>query len=393
MGLSRGTGLSVGSGLYAGAHGLWDGASGLLDGGGSPSVGPNIYNGAALASYFTALAGRNSAPVNIMACPGDSVTEGQSNGNNIGAGNRWCDVLETLLQAKYPTSGVSSRPTTRYRSAYWATPGTGTPYTSLIGTGHDASIPSMGLGARENHLNTNGSGWLYTENCTKFYLDYFTTSATTGTFNISIDGGAPTTFVSGTTVPYTSTTWASPTLSNTSHTIQITQSGSGYITLLGLRFERGDAGKGIRVYEGGHAGYSASNYNTADLFQQFATGLANATMAIVPLGYNELQNGVAPATYKANLINTISYIRANKASLPILLLYYPTPDSAVYTYPWAQYIAKGVEICDADSLVALYDLTQYMPPASIDTTYFDSSRIHFLQAGYTQIATLLSGQI
>lgn len=357
------------------------------------TIGPDIYQGSALASYVTALRSRKTAPVDIIISPGDSVTEGQSNGNNIGAGNRWCDVLEGLLQTKYVTPGVASRPATRYRAAYWATPGAGTPYTALIGAGHDSSINSQGLGARETHINVPGSGWTFTETCTGFNIDNFTTPVTTGSFNIVIDGGSPITYTPGTTTPYTSTTYQSPVLSDASHTIDVTLSGVGYVALEGLRFERNDRGKGIRVIDGGHAGYMASNFSTADLFQQFGSGITNAALAIIPIGYNELQNGIDPAVYKTNLINAIGYIRANKPNCPVLLLYYPTPNSAVYTYAWSLYIAKGKEVCDSDPLVAMYDLTQFMPPASTDTIYFDSSRIHFLQAGYTQIATLLSAQI
>lgn len=45
MGLSRGTGLSIGHGLAVGAHGLWNGASGLLDGSGGSALNYSFTNG------------------------------------------------------------------------------------------------------------------------------------------------------------------------------------------------------------------------------------------------------------------------------------------------------------------------------------------------------------
>lgn len=403
MGLSRGTGLSIGRGLSIGAHGLWDGASGLLDGSGTTV--PTIYNSAALATYRTARANRASAPCNIAIC-GASWEQGY---NVYTYGSRWVDLCARNLRTAFPTTGATSvQGSTYWPAQYGPNPGgnMGSIYawSSVLGSG--GAFNNSGIGGSGVTLNTAASGYRYTfdgATFTSFDLYYPAGAGVSpSVFSVSIDGGAAVNINNQTFSG--AVAWNSGALSAGTHTVDVLYVSGTNAIYTGFMLYNADEGKGIRTLNGGRGAADSSTTSVFGVY--FNDGFlktANAALCIIDLINNDFSTNVNPATYKTNIQTAITQTRysAGNSSLPILLMATNYPgDLGPRTYAYSQYAAKLVEVADADALVAVLDLSAYVPPCAYTPAtprdaigFWDTDYNHPTTYGHTLLGSLVSAAL
>lgn len=365
----------------------------------SSAIVPAIYQTSALATFRTALANRASAPCTI-AVAGDSW--GYYNGS---FGQRWPDLLGNNLRTAFPTTGATSVGGSTYKEVFFSnTLNDGlwngeTSWTSVTGAGGTSG--NSGFGRSSMAFGTAGAGYRWSWSGTSCGV-YFPGGVgyAAGSVSIAIDGGTPTT-VTPSTYGNTAVEWSSGALSNGSHTIDILGV-SGGTAALGLMFYNGDESKGIRTMNGARGGATSSEASLmGTYFSDGVLKLAPAKLGIIALTINDYNAQTALATFKTNIQARISDMRtsAGNASLPILLVGWNQPGNiGVLSLSYASYVAKLKEVADADALVAVLDLQDYVPVCQTSGTpdpigFWHTDRLHPTVYGHSYLGTLVANAL
>lgn len=206
--------------------------------------------GEALRHFRSALGGRELTPVNIYMI-GDSVM--------LGAGattyqRAWFDIYRDAMQREYRPGGEGlipsySPPTNTFPNRFTLA---GTPTTTDFGSG---------WGRRAVFLDTTDDICTVTGVCDRVYVVYSAT-ATSGTFKVVIDGGAPATQSAASAITMTGRIWDSGALTLGSHTIAISPNAASNLMFIeGVILMATDTQLGVRFMSGGHGGHRAEHYN------------------------------------------------------------------------------------------------------------------------------------
>jgi hypothetical protein len=212
---------------------------------------------AALRPFHAALGARNWAPVDVLMI-GDSFTEGR--GATLTARSLTVRVTAALRQTLQP-SGIAGG--FGYLSAWsgssaTAGGGTITDYPVALAGAPDTTDGTYGV-SRRNIFLSSGQSATFTITGTGFDI-FWVQGPALGTFTYAVDGGSTTTV--------TSTGGAAPTsghrtqvtgLSAGSHTVVLTRL-TGVNVIEGLMVYNGDEAAGIRVWNAGRGGSTASNF-------------------------------------------------------------------------------------------------------------------------------------
>lgn len=205
-------------------------------------------------------------------------------------------------------------------------------------------------------LSAAGHTLTTTQTCSSF--DIFYTNNTAGLkFTVSIDGGAAVVVTQSGSPSGYGLSWNGGALTPGSHTVvtgyEATSSGAASIE--GAMFYNGDETKGIRLWDGGHAGFTSAsfsgNHNWRAPFAQ-ASGPTPDDM-LLALGYNDMRTNMLPATFKANIQTVTSKIRESRPRTPIIILANPARPQGAFTYPWSDYLTAMQEIADAEVFTTL----------------------------------------
>lgn len=273
-----------------------------------------------LRRWKTAVAGRNSAPANVLVL-GDSMTaKGSSDDPNSA---RWTNRLRIGLQAEY-MAGVGGRGYLAARQA--GVGGDGSAFT--VGGAPTHSV-AAGLGRHSYVLAGSGDSLTTTVVCDRFQVAYLGYSGS-GSFSVTIDGGSPTT-VATTHATAKGYLYDSGALSSASHQVVLTWiSGSAWIS--GVMFFSGDFASGIHMWEGSTAG-TAADYNLGAVGEAFDhMDLIHPDVVILEFGIAEMVAATSTATFVANLAANVAKITTGNDALIGASTYAP---SVVLLPVWA----------------------------------------------------------
>lgn len=340
---------------------------------------PASANGnAKLIGLFKALALRNSARVDIPII-GDSNTEG--NGTS-GIGSRWVDIATTALRQQHPTAsklaagGLGFLPFLLTGSTTFSLP--------FTVTGSPGAFE--GLGPNRWALQAAGT-------CTVAYTAptgssslkiMYADASVAGSFTWKINSGSTTTITNG----GTGDGKLSASITISAGQILTIAWVSGTVFLEGIFQYSGDETLGITLDACGHFGWACSDWNGTYSGFDWRPSLAiMAPSAIgIMLGSNDAIE-VTAATFQANLLTLITYLRGNSTltSIPYLLIIPPEvgPDaSTIDTGGWAAYVAAMRALEASDSLIHCIDLNYRFPAEPVDThSLYYSDATHFSNAG------------
>jgi len=317
----------------------------LLMGGGS---GGGFSAPSPLARYRDALAGRATSPVDIV-CIGNSITEGYFASS---LANRW---VEQILAALNTTYGSGTN-VSIYRAGAWGDPAI--PPLTLPWTLTNASPGnSWGFGRKFNNMSA-GAQMSLAATSTGFSIVYSQGPSADGfgSFKYAVDGGATTTVnaVNATTLSGRLETVSG--LSLASHSVVITPD-TANAPIDGIIFYNGNETNGIRVWEGGHSGFLASDFlDPAKPHWIDLLGNISPDLAIIMLGRNEWVTGVSTGTFIANLATLIANVRATASPAPsILIVAEPQGDYAPGPL-WSSYVTAMANLVASDGNLAYVDL-------------------------------------
>lgn len=350
---------------------------------------------AALRPFWTALAKRESSPVDIL-CIGDSLTEGAYVST---IEKRWVARLRDKLRAAYPTAGVTGGQ--GFISANYHTIGPGNPGVEVnqvmtqTGGSTDAGY-TLGLGRRYRKFTTTGNVSA-TVTCSSVDAIY-TQGTSRGTLGLSIDGGAAATIATAGGLLATKK-FNSGALTPGSHTVTVSWQSGGEVDVEGIMVYNGDETKGIRLWESGHGGVETDFFNGG--FWQ--TGIRNIAPALVTicLGVNDLMFNTG-ANYPSNLVpgriqTLIASIRAQcdtaAIAYPTFLLVIPHQVAGSYLEPWANYVNALWTVALADPAIAILDLTELVGIATTASGLFATDLIHLNDVGGEFWANAIMGAI
>lgn len=323
-----------------------------------------VLNPQALSAWYAAAANRENAPANVCTI-GDSIVEGAVASTNA---KRWPRLLESGLRQVLPlASGLSG--------AGWIPMVTVDPVPkderlvynpSGINGALGKTYSGPGLGMKSLAIASGGTvTWSGQADRIKVY---WSKGPLSGAGTITLDGVANS--ITGTTLAgavASGQVWDSGAIAAGNHTVVITgQTGFGFV-VDAIEVFYGDYGKGIRIYDAGHymaqASWFTSGATGADGGHWAEYGVIKPSLTTIMLGVNDWGNGIAPATYLANIDYMLSKIATAQGTNPysvLLMIPYKVPySSGVSQADWDTYVA-GLK-ARATGKVAVLDLGQRWP--------------------------------
>lgn len=320
----------------------------------------------------------------------------------------WSRLLQDELRRRWQpagvTGGVGYLPAHRTRT-FSGSPALAGPFTWV---NEPADLAVYGLGMRHKALVAGVSASV-TVNATGFDI-FWAGGPTTGSFTWSIDGGAATTVNTFKLTQSGGFVTQVRGLSSGSHDLLIEHASGGGVAFEGVMVYDGDEAAGIRVWEGGHSGWKASdfldplrsNLNTTDPRWLATVATINPSAILIALGANELGAKVPPATYRANLAELVAYLRAyTTPDADIVIVIEPQRhdhdnDTNPAIYPWAQYVNQVYALARGDGAVGVCDLSArfgtHAYAAGIDLLDAND-KVHPSDLGHAVWANALAGYL
>lgn len=359
-------------------------------------------NARAMLPWWTAIAGRDTAPANWCGI-GDSITSGA---NATAVANRWTAQVLRRLRSAFPVAGVVGAPIGYEPATFspWAAPGGDKLVTAAAGVG------TFGLGIHSRILQAGMPG-TYTFTGTSFDL-YWTKGSASGTFTVTVDGGAPSAAQGSAANPAAALqVYNSGALAYGTHTVVVTQvTGTPWIE--GFYPYNGDETKGIRYFDAGHYGTQVSGFTGsagANLGQMGLVAGGNFQSKVSPqlvsiaLGINDraaTTPAVPAATFKANVLTLVGGINASgdgslatKCAILLLAVY----DKGIVGpsgEPWSAYVEAMYEVQDVTANVAVLDLSTRMQAANVENMgNVDVDHTHPTDKGHKLISSYVFNAI
>jgi lysophospholipase L1-like esterase len=213
------------------------------------------------------------------------------------------------------------------------------------------------------------------------------------TVSFSVDGGGAQTFpTTGTTDRFKASGWAviSP---GSQHTITFTKPSGGFAYIRGLEWSVSDSSTGVRVFEGGHAGWTTADFASAGSIAQWQPAVAavQPDLVVMQAGPNDFTGGVPLATTSANLDAIVAAVNAAMTAPCSWMFVLPSaagsasPDQAAYDGFARMYQAA------ADRAGAyLVDVRGALPsPGAVGNRYTTGDNTHFDDKGHATYGQLL----
>lgn len=304
----------------------------------------------ALRPFHVALGSIADTAVDVALIPGDSITEGASATGSGAWEKRYANVLQDTLRRAVQPPGVIGG------SGYF---GFGS---SLIlsgagfigGSGTLAVDYTAGLGLK-GVLMGNAAQWSFYFVGTACDLLYSTDPAY-GSFTVTVDGVAQggTTNCSGAASHGNKKRLTAAAVGT--HTVVVTATGN--VLLEGEMPYNGDELAGLRVWEGGHSGYGAHDFQLDTSWADSLTAIPNPKLVVVSGSSNDYYAGRSVAQSKTDHEANIALLRSKIAgdfSL-VLLSYFDRPVGGGVTTDWQDFVDMYDELADGDDLIAHVNL-------------------------------------
>lgn len=151
------------------------------------------------------------------------------------------------------------------------------------------------------------------------------------------------------------------------HTVVVTSTGT--TNLEGVKPYNGDTAVGYRVWEAGHSGYGAHEFQTQTKWADSVPAIPNPRLVIMSGSSNDYYSGRTKAQSKADTLANIALLRtkiSGEFSI-VLLSYYDRPVPGTVTTQWQDFVDMYEEIAAADPLVWHLDLDTVFGHKTSDT--------------------------
>jgi lysophospholipase L1-like esterase len=352
---------------------------------GTPVIGTSVIRqryakakDSAVSAFIAKLGNRQTTPCDVLII-GDSITEGE--GANARA-FRYVNVFRDRIRAFYPTTGVAGG--ANYLTAY--------PVIASYPRDPSASLTfdaRFGLGRRSAQL-ASGTPLVFNVSATSAKIAYWQAPGA-GSFSYSINGAAAVTVnASGTQADGVLRSITG--LSGTSDTITINLV-SGYVLIEGLYVYNGDETRGVRVWESGHAGWKASDFNATPAGGTATDWMANITniqpsLVVIALGANDAISESA-ASFKTQLTTLIANVRAAVTTPPSIVLVAGAERNNTFVEPWVNYTAAMKSIAASDTAIDVLDLSAVLPKVSTAPAGWYADSVHPTNRGHGEQAAAL----
>ncbi len=294
-----------------------------------------IYNrGNALKNWDSKLANLKAGNNDILdiAVIGDSISEGFQNNVNLATlkanGFKW--KLSTYFNALYDDVGEGFIP------GYYPSAGAGPTPVTYTGTWVTSNYNFAGVSKRSNvagdkiSFSFTGTGceiWTYQ-------------ASTMSDIDVSIDGGANTTFTIATSpTTYPKRVTIANGLENTTHTVVITLKSNAYFHFSGFMELKGT--RGVRVHMCAKSGSGIGSFTNNISVLPAYTDLA-PDLAIINIGTNDYMTNTVPATFKTNLQTLITHLKG--IGTDVIIGTDGTNDRTGFTYEWQNYLDAMKEV-------------------------------------------------
>jgi len=266
-----------------------------------------------------------------IVCAGDSITEGYQTGGTLATfrANAFKWKLSTYFNTIYDDCGEGFFPI-RY-------PATGTPGIRETGTWVESGYNFNNC---SKYTETSGATLAFTFNGTGCKI-WVVKGSGYSNIDVSIDGGVATNYdLTAASLTYPVIIQIAEGLTNTSHTVTITNKDNKRFHFSGYMEEKGS--RGIRVHMGGHVGNKASNFGSPRQYvRDYYTDLA-PDLVIYNIGVNDHGAGVvAPSTFK-NYVNV--FVEHLKSIGADVIIGTDGCDDRIRTYPWADFTDSLMEV-------------------------------------------------
>jgi lysophospholipase L1-like esterase len=228
-----------------------------------------------------------------------------------------------------------------------------------------------------------------------FYGDQFaivyTQGSGTGTLGFSVDGGAVQTHVTTNATLQSGKLLVGGALTRGQHTVRFTAS-AGLVIVDGILALDGDLTTGVRVFNGGHAGYDSADFPGAGRWNDlFRNGGTTPDLVCIALGANDVANGITAAQYEINLGNIVDKIRASSAgsALSSILLWAYHRRGNITDVAWQAYVdaMERVAVAKGCAFLDSHDMLDAPPSTGSGATFTDS--VHPNDAGHAAYAEAL----
>lgn len=340
----------------------------------------------ALRTWYTNVLKADTTAVDIFVGPSDSIGAGAY----AGAGaKKFISVTRDKLRRALQPSGIVGGYGYYNTAANPILTGEG-----FVGsTGGITVVDTFGLGRRGTVLAPGATLSFYFVGTSAKLI--YRKDPTYGNFTYTVDGIAGPGPVAGAGAAGSAEVALGPFASGI-HTIVVTAVGTTGIE--GVFGMDGDETKGIRIFEGSHAGYGAADFVANQAWAASLDRIPNCKLNVIPLGSNDYYNGRTVAQAKADLLTVIGLNRARfGADVSIVLMaYYERPPGAAIV-PWSDYVAMYHEIADADDNICVFDagpLFGTMTGPTDDrgglTTAIAGDYVHPTPAGHQLLGTALA---
>jgi hypothetical protein len=150
------------------------------------------------------------------------------------------------------------------------------------------------------------------------------------------------------------------------HTITVKGTALGNAYVEGAMVYRGDEAMGVRMWESGHSGWQASDFNANPNWHGSFQAVPNTKLVLISLGRNEYQKGVSVATFSSELTTLVSTVRgllSGKVYSGVIMAAHKRVP--ITGYPdWALYESEMQSIAAANSFGYLTQSTAIGDPAT-----------------------------
>lgn len=320
----------------------------------------------ALARFWQALSGRNSAPCDMVFI-GDSVTEGfvpWGTSNSLLTNQAWRVRLQDLLRGAYRTAGAGGSP--GYYSAFrMAAP---PPDYPVRHAGRAANLAGLGL---RSVLLTEAEHYVeFTAPSPCTSVDIFWGGAPmTGAFSYRVNDRAFTapvvTTVNGAEEDFHSTRVAG--LSG-GEVIRVNHTAGGLVVIDGFYAYNGDETKGLRGWDASQTGVPCTAL-VAEATQRWyrAFEVIQPSLVLIEIGGNDSRLRTA-AEVGDDIREMIDLIKARCARMPSIVVIGLWSPNWTARDPWESYHDAFRSIAAADDAVWYYDLRSVIKKASLADT-------------------------
>lgn len=353
----------------------------------------------ALRPWFAALANNDITKASIMVI-GDSITEGVGSTVTTNLYDRgYVPRLKTRIRNRFGAANGMG-----YIPATWANDAS-RPFANGTGTISRASN-NYGPGGRSIILNAGANVSVTGISGTSFDVMVFS-GGSTDPVTVKIDGVAQGSPVVTSGASLDAKVVNRFTLAAGTHTIDIScATGTTGVYFEGIYVYNGDEDKGIRIIECGHSGWTTADHLSGQLgivggnLQSQAAQIA-PDLCIISLGTNDANQGLTPATYKANLQTIITRVRAGVATssnVSFLLVGLYQRDDVILATPWQQYLDAAASVASTDtggpagaSGVTFLDLSKriYDFNTSNVSGFLTTDKVHPTDKGHGYIADVI----